>query len=203
MSTTTTPTRNDTAALWLAMLFGAGAAGVTVFQAVTRVIEIAPNRDVPVTASFADTAATMPIGPEGADVEVIAQEAIIRVSGMPGITLWSLILAEVLYALAVLALIVLVCLVIRNIIRGRVFTAQTVGCVGTATLVVGVGWILTWLFTTMGANGAAAVLSASTDPANTAFVIEPVVLFAIASMGVLTAAFQIGHKLQRDAEGLV
>jgi len=103
MSTTTTPSRNDTAALWLAMLFGAGAAGVTVFQAVTRVIEIAPNRDVP----------------------------------------------------------------------------------------------------TMGTDRAAAVLSASTDPANTAFVIEPVVLFAIASMGVLTAAFQIGHKLQRDAEGLV
>jgi len=202
MSSTPVPSRNDTAALWVAILLGAGAAVYTVVQAVLRIVEIASNRDVPVTAAFADSVATMPIGPGGADIEVVPAQVVLSVSDMPPVTLWSLILAEVVYALGVVAVIALVCLVIRNLIRGQAFASSTVGYVGTATVVVGVAWILTWLFRTMGANGGAAAL-AGEYPENTAFTIEPVVLFAIASLGALTAAFQIGHKLQREQEGLV
>ena len=202
MSSTPVPSKWDTSALWVAMFLGAGAAVWTVAQAVARSVEIAPNRDVPVPAAFADTTATMPIGPGGSEVEVIATGVTLRVSDMPPITLWSLILAEVFYALAVVAVITLVCLVIRNLIRGRAFAASTVAYVGSATIVVGVGWVLTWLFTTMGANGGSAAL-AGESPVNTPFPTDPVVFFAIGSMGALAAAFQIGHKLQRDAEGLV
>lgn len=202
MSSTPVPSKWDTSALWVAIILGAGAAVWTVTNAVTRIAEIAPNRDVPVTAAFADTLATMPVGPDGADVEVVASQVVLRVSDMPAITLWSLILAEAVYALAVVAVVVLVCLVIRNVIRGKAFDRSTVGYVGLATFTVAGGWILTWLFRTMGANGGAAALSGD-SPLNTAFVIEPVVVFAIASLGALAAAFQIGHKLQREQEGLV
>jgi hypothetical protein len=202
MSSTPTPSKNDRTALWVTIVLGAGAAVVTVGRAVLRIIEIAPNRDVPVPATFADTPAVMPIGPGGADVEVGADRVIMYVSDMPPITLWSLILTEVFYALAAVATIVLVALVIRNIVGGRAFSASTVGLVGAATLVVGIGWILTWLFSTMSANGGASAL-AGEPGLNTNVQIDPIVLFAIASMGALTVAFQIGHKLQRESEGLV
>lgn len=202
MSEVPVPPKRDVAALWIGILFGVGAGVLTIVQAVLRIIQIAPNRDVPVTAAFRDVPATMPIGPDGSKVEVVADQVVLRVSDMPPITLWSLILAEVVYALAVVVTIALVCLVIRNIIRGRTFSPSTVGYVGTATLVVGVGWVLTWLFRTMGANGGARTLADAT-PQNSQLPIEPVVLFAIVSMGALAAAFQIGSKLQREHEGLV
>ena len=202
MSSASPLSRWDDAALKFGIVLGAAAAVWTVVRAVQRILEIAPNRDVPVTAAFADSTATMPIGPGGAEVAVVPAQVILSVSDMPPITLWSLILAEAVYALAVVAVIVLVCLVIRNVTRGRAFAPSTVGYIGAATIVVGVGWILTWLFRTMGANGGAAAL-AGESPANTAFEIEPVVVFAIASMGVLAAAFQIGGRLQRENEGLV
>lgn len=202
MDAAPTPSRSDRAALWLTIVLGAAAGVYTVVRAALRIAEIAPNHDVPVTASFADTAATMPIGPGGTDVPVVAQEVVLRVSGMPPVTLWSLILAEVVYAAAVVVLIVCLSLVIRNIARGRAFSARTVGLVGVVTLDVGIGFVLTWLFRTMSANGGASAL-AGARPLNTAFPIDPLLIFAIAAMGALTAAFQIGHKLQRDAEGLV
>ena len=196
------PKRSDAAALGIAVVLGIAAIGITLWQLVARLIEIVPNRDVPVTAWFADTAATLPIGPGGQEVEVVAQEVVLRVSDLPGVTLFSLVAAEVTYAAAVITTITLVCLIIRNLMRGRAFTRQTVGFVGGATVAVAAGWLLTLLFRTMGANGAAAAL-AQEYPANTATPVTLVTAFAVASLGALTVAFQAGSKLRRDTEGLV
>jgi len=201
MSSTPTPSKTDSTALKVTIVLGAAAAVITVVRAVLRILEIAPNRNVPVAAHF-EIPATMPIGPGGSDVDVIADRVILSVSDMPPITLWSLILAEVFYAIAAVAVVLCLCLVIRNIIRGQAFSAGTVGLVGTATLVLGVGWILVWLFTTMGANGGASAL-AGEPGLNVNAQIDFTFVFALAAMGALTSAFQIGHKLQRDAEGLV
>ena len=192
----------DSAALVLAIVLGIAAACFTVGRAVVRVIQIASNRDVPITAAFADTPATLPIGPDGVQVEVVAQEVIFRASDLPVITLVSLILAEVVFALAAVVTIVFVCLVIRNVIRGRAFMRQNVAYVGWATLAGVFGWLLTWLFTTMGANGGSSAL-ANGNATNTSFEIEPLTIFVIASLGVLVVAFQAGHRLQRDTAGLV
>ncbi|MEO8528988.1 MAG: hypothetical protein ABI435_07910 [Pseudolysinimonas sp.] len=202
MSSVPTPSKLDRTALQITIVLGAAAIVFTVVRAILRLLEIVPNRNVPVLASFADTPATMPIGPGGAPVVVGAQQVVLYVSDMPPITLWSLVLCEVVYALAAVATVVLVCLVIRNIIGGRAFAAETVGLVGAAMFVVLGGWLLTWLFTTMGANGGASAL-AGEPGLNTNTPVDPIVPFAIASLGALAAAFQIGHKLQREAEGLV
>jgi len=201
MSSTPTPSKTDSTALKVTIVLGAAAAVITVVRAVLRIVEIAPNRNVPVAAHF-EIPATMPIGPGGSDVEVIADRVILSVSDMPPITLWSLILAEVFYAAAVVVVVVCLCLVIRNIIGGRAFSAGTVGLVGVATITVGIGWVLVWGFTTMGANGGASAL-ADEPGLNVNAQIDFTFLFAVAAMGALTSAFQIGHKLQRETEGLV
>lgn len=202
MTDTLKPSKWDRTALLVTIAFGAVAAVWTVVQAILRIIVIAPNRNVPVTASFADTAWPLPVGPGGGTVPVVAEQAVIFVSDMPTITLVSLILAEIVYTLAVVGTVVCVCLVTRNLIAGRAFARSTVALVGTATIVVAVGWLLTSLFRTMGANGAVNALSGGTlENETTGF--DPLVLFAVASLGALAFAFTAGGRLQRETEGLV
>lgn len=196
------PNKWDRGALYASIVFGVIAAGWTVVHAVLRIIQIAPNRDVPVTASYTDTPLTLPVGPDGAQVPAVAQQVVIYVSDMPAITVASLIIAEIVYALAVVGTIACVCLVIRNLIAGRAFTKSTVALVGTATLTVAFGWVFTWLFRTMGANGGASALSDKTI-FNSTTGADPVILFAIASLGALAFAFTAGGRLQRETEGLV
>lgn len=202
MTSTLKPNKWDRGALYAAIAFGAVAAAWTVVHAVLRIIEIAPNRDVPVTVSYTDTPMTLPVGPDGAQVPAVAKEAVIYVSDMPAITVASLIIAEIVYALAVAGTIACVCLVIRNLVAGRAFTKSTVALVGTATVAVALGWAFTSLFRTMGANGGASALSDKTV-FNSLTPADPVILFAVASLGALAFAFTAGGRLQRETEGLV
>ena len=194
--------RSDRTALWITITVGAVAAVYTFVSMVLRIGEIIPNRNVPVPAAFADTPATLPIGPDGAAVPVVVEQAIIRVSDMPAITLASLLLAAVISAVATIAAIVCVCLFCRNLIRGRAFDKTNVRLIGTATLVIAVGWAVGSLFRTMGANGASAMLSHGAA-ANTAFPVDYAAIAAIVSLAAIGVAFQQGHRLQRDTEGLV
>ena len=159
MTSTLQPKPADRVALLVTIVLGAAAAAVTLVQAVIRIIQILPNKDVPVTAAFADTPAKLPIGPDGSQVTVVAEQVLISASDMAPITVFSLIAAELVYALAVVGAVVCVSIAIRNIIRGEAFSRANVGLIGTLTFVVAVGWILTWLFQTMGANGAAAAVA--------------------------------------------
>lgn len=202
MSQALKPKATDRMALRVTIVLGVAAAVYTVVQAVIRIIQIVPNKDVPVMASFADTPATLPIGPGGAEVSVVAEQVLISASDMAPITVVSLVLAEVIYALAVVLAIACVSLVIRNINRGEVFGRSNVALVGTLTFTVAIGWILTWLFRTMGANGAASALAGEPGD-NTPLRLEFVVAFAVAALGALSAAWVAGHRLQRDTEGLV
>ncbi|MGX5682219.1 hypothetical protein [Schumannella luteola] len=202
MPTTIRPSATDRAALAVTILLGAVVSVVTVVQAVLRIVQIVPNREVPITVSFADTPATLPVGPGGADVGVVPQSVVLSVSDMAPITVASLVLAEVVYMVAVVGIVLGVSLVIRNIIRGDAFSRNSVGIVGGISLAVGIGVVLTWLFRTMGANGAAAAL-ADGYPENTPIGIDLPILFVIASLGALAAAWQAGYRLQRDTEGLV
>lgn len=200
--TTLKPKPWDVVAMWIAIGFGAVAIVWTAVRAVLRVIEIVPNREVPVTARFPDTAVTLPFGPNGTDVPAIAEQVILRVSDMPPVTLVSLVLAEIVGALALIIPVVCVCLIIRNLIRGRAFDRSTIGLIGVASLTAPIGWLVASRFSTMGANGGVAVLSGGAVE-NTGTGVDPVLLFAIAASGSLTVAFQAGHRLQRDTEGLV
>ncbi|MDH6179842.1 hypothetical protein M2152_000024 [Microbacteriaceae bacterium SG_E_30_P1] len=202
MSTTYRPKPSDRGALVLTIVLGAGVSVWTIIQAVLRIIQIAPNKDVPITAAFAETPATLPIGPGGASVDVVANQVTFLASDLAPATYVALILGEVVFAIAVVATVVCVSIVIRNLIRGAAFTRQNLALVGTSTIVVAFGWMLTWLFTTMGANGGAAAL-AGEYPDNTPRPVDPIMIFAIAALGALVVAFQAGYRLDRETEGLV
>jgi hypothetical protein len=194
------PSRNDRAALIIAIIIGVGVVGYSLIDAITRIVVIVGNTNVPVTAAF-DTAATLPLGPDGSAIDVIASQAVVYASDMAGITVVSLVLAEIVYAIAVSVTVLCASFALRNIIRGRAFSTANVGLIGVATLTVAFGWMLNWLFTTMGANGALAALGA--PGANAPFAVEPVMIFAIAALGGLSTAFVVGHRLENETKGLV
>lgn len=202
---TVTPpiSRSDRTALWITIAMGAVVAAVTLVTLVQRIIQIVPNKDVPVTASFGDTPATLPIGPGGADVPVVVEQATFLVSDMPAITVASLLLAAIVKAAAILGAIVCICLFCRNLIRGRAFDRANVKLISIATGVIALGWALGgWLFTTMGANGGSATISAG-NATNTAPPTDLIPAAAIVSLAAIGVAFQLGERLQRDTEGLV
>ena len=196
-----TPSNSDRGALWATILVGVAAAGWMLVTAMLRIIEIVPNRDVPVSASFADTESALPVGDDGGTIAVVADRVTVFASDMAPITVFSLIAATVISAIATVVVIGAVCVLAREIIRGRAFSRRGVGAVGVAVLAAPIGWILHWLFSTMGTNGALAALGAF--EASTPTQITPTTLFAFFALVTLSASWVIGGRIQRETEGLV
>lgn len=196
------PSTADKTSLGITIVLGAVAAGWTVVHAILRIVEIAPNRDVPVTASLADNAGSAPIGPGGSAVDIVIHQGTFLVSDMPGITLISLLLAEIISALAVVGVVVCVCLLCAELMKGRAFSRRSLLAVGWGTFIALGGWLGTWLFSTMGANGGVAAIS-DHDASAATTQIDLTTPFALAALGALALAFQLGNRLQRETEGLV
>ena len=157
---------------------------------------------VPVLVPFMDETAPLPIGPDGAPVEVEVDQAVVTVSDPAPATFFALIAEPVVVGLTTLGGILLLCLFCINLARGRAFSSSTVRIVFTAAGVLIVGWVLGSLFRTMGVNGTlAAVSDGSYEAMLLEFDFAP--LFGTLALAAVAAAFQIGHRLQRETEGLV
>lgn len=203
MSTSpTTLSRSDRVGLYATIVFGAIGAAATVWAMVTRLAEVLPGRDIPVLVPFSGETADLPIGPGGTDVAVDVDRAVVTVSDPAPATFFALVAQPIVVGLAVLLGIVLLCLLCLNLARGRAFAASTVRIVLLGTGVLLAGWVLGSLFQTMGVNG---TLSAVSDYGYDGVLFETdfTVVFGILALGAIGAAFQIGHKLQRESEGLV
>ena len=197
-----TPDRSDRWGMYLTVLLGAAGAVATVWAAVARLVEIASPGGIPVLVPFPGETAPLPIGPGGAPVEVDVDQAVVTVTDPAPATLFALIAEPIVSGGAIVAGIVLLCLFCLAVARGRAFARGTVRLVTAGAFVLLGGWGLSSLFRTMGVNGAlAAVSDHSYDGVLFQTDFSPFfVALGIAAVGV---AFQIGHKLQRETEGLV
>lgn len=198
----TTLSRSDRIGMYATVVLGAIGAAATVWTAVTRLTEVLPGRGIPVLVPFVGETATLPIGPDGAPVPVDVDQAIVTVDDPAPATLFALIAEPIVVGLAILAVIVILCLFCLNLARGKAFAASTVRLVFVGTGVLLVGWVLGSMFRTMGVNG---TLSAVSDYSydGVLFQTDFGVAFAVLALGAIGAAFQIGHRLQRETEGLV
>ncbi|CAN5311596.1 hypothetical protein BH11ACT3_BH11ACT3_16870 [soil metagenome] len=203
MSTTaTTLSRSDRIGMYITVFLGAVGAVLTTITAVSRLAEVLPGRDIPVLVPFVDELAQLPIGPNGTPVDVSVDQAIVTVADPAPATLFALIADPIVTAIWIIAGIALLCLLCVNVARGRAFHRNTVRIVlwGAGLLVA--GWVLTSLFRTMGVNGTLAAVSDHTYD-GVLFQTDLAPIFGVLVLGAIGAAFQIGHKLQRETEGLV
>jgi hypothetical protein len=197
-----TPDRADRWGLYLTVLLGVAGAVATCWVTVGRLLEILTGDGIPVLVPFVGETSTLPIGPGGAPVEVAVDQAVVTVADPAGATLFALVAQPIVTGLAILAGIALLCVFCLRVARGRTFERATVRLIGAGAIVLLVGWGLGSLFRTMGVNGTlAAVSDRSYD--GVLFETDFTAFFAALALGAIGAAFQIGHRLQRETEGLV
>ncbi|GAA1787531.1 hypothetical protein [Agromyces lapidis] len=195
--------RGDAVALWLFMVAGIGIAVWAAWSAVARIIEVLPNRDVPVLAEFAGTTAEAPIGVDGAPIPVELDRAFITAPSLPVASLWALVLQQLVVVVAVVGVVVCLVWLARNVSRSIVFSRTNTVLVTTAGLTGLVGYFAVPFLGNMAANGAFAVLSERTFD-NVILSVEPFPLILAAFVAALLGTvFAVGERLQRDAEGLV
>lgn len=194
--------RSDQAGMFLTIAIAAVAIVTTVWQAVARLVEVVPGRDVPVLVPFIGEAATLPIGPDGAPIEVDVEQAVVTVPQPAAATQFALVAEPIVVALAVTAGVVLLAVLCWNLARGRAFTRANTRIIWWGSAAITAGWVLGSLFQTMSVNGALSAVSEYTYDGIT-FSISWVPFFAVLVLAVVGAAFQVGERLQRDAEGLV
>lgn len=202
-NTTGRLSRSDAGGMIFFMLAGAAIAVTSVVAAVLRIIEVLPNRDVAVPAEFSGTIAQAPIGPDGAAVPVTLDTATLIAPSLPAASLASIVIQEVIGALAIVIVISALVWLSRNIIVGRVFSRVNTVLVLVAGFTALAGAALVPFFGNMAANGAFAWISDRTfDNVIMSLDLFPFLMLAfLAALG--GTVFSIGERMQRDTEGLV
>jgi hypothetical protein len=195
--------RSDAVGLWIFIAAGVGIAIWTVWSAVTRIFVVLPNGNVSVLAEFIGTHAEAPIGVDGAPVMVELDRAIITAPELPVASLWALVIQQVVFVAAVLAVVSCLVLLAHNVSRDRVFGRTNTVLVTTAGFTGLLGYFAVPFFGNMAANGAFAVLSDRTFD-NAILSVDPFALILGAFVAaLLSTVFAVGERLQRETEGLV
>lgn len=195
--------RPDAAALIGFMASGAIIAVWVVVTAVRRVLEVVPNRDVPVTAVFDGTPAQAPIGPDGAAVTVELATGRLTAPELPVASVAALVLEQIALVVTVLVVVGALLWLTKNIVRGSIFSRTNTALVSTAGIAGLLGFCAVPFFANMGANGAFAWISDRTfDNAVMSVDLLPLLLLAFIA-ALASTVFTVGDRLQRETAGLV
>lgn len=189
---------------WLAV--GAVVVGVGASLAIAATATATLVRDLSgglsFVAPFTGEAAALPIGPSGSDVAVQVQQATIDAPDTPAISVASHVVEIAGGAAAAVTIVLCLTWLCLNIARGRVFDRGNERLLSACAVAAGVGWFVTLLFGAMTINGAFASISGG-DYDNVLAEVNFTPLIATFVFGVLAAAFRVGSRLEKAAEGLV
>lgn len=202
MNESRTLDRADRIGMYMSIVLVAMGAVLAVVAAVERLREVAGAGPIPVLVPLKGETAALPLGPDGAAVDVTVEAATVQVSDPAPATLFALWAQPVWTALVVCAGLVLAALFFLRLARGRAFTRGSVHLVYWATGVVTAGWLGGTILTNMTTNGALSALSDYTYEA-VVFDVSLAPALAILLLAAVGGALDIGERLQRDTEGLV
>ncbi|MBM7505769.1 hypothetical protein ACFPER_01535 [Agromyces aurantiacus] len=203
VTATRLPSRADTVGIWAFMVAGTGIVAWAVVGAVLRITDALSSPEVRVLAEFAGTPAEAPIGPGGAPVAIELDRAFLFTDELPGPSLVALVLSEIAFAVSVAAVVACLLLLSASTLRGRVFSRRNTRLVATAGTAGLVGAAAVPFLANMVANGAFARISdGEFDNVLMSVDLMPFVLAAFV-VAIITTAFAVGERLQRDTEGLV
>lgn len=197
------PSRGDRGAIWVFIVAGAAIAIAITVSAVMRISELLSGGKIQVAARFADQSATAALGPNGHDVEVGLDRAILSTE-VPAFSVWSGVIAQVVLAVTFIAVILCLILLSRRILRGQIFGRTSTRLVVTAGMAGLLGIPMVYFFNNMLANGAIAQVSSPSEVDSVAISFDffPFVIAAFA-VAIICTVFVVGERLQRETEGLV
>lgn len=202
MSETTLPDRSDRVALYLSVGVAAIGAIAVLVTMVSRLAEVAPGHDIPVTVPLAGESVGLPLGPGGAEVTAQVDAATVTVADPAPATLFALWAQPIWLAVAILAGLAIAAVFFLRVARGQIFTPGAARLAIAGGAVVAAGWLGSTILTNMTTNGALAAISDGTYESVT-FTVSLAPFLAILLLGGLGGALQIGERLQRDTVGLV
>lgn len=178
------------------------AAYITVFS-IIRILELVSGERVPVMVEFVDQPIEAPLGPDGATIALELDRAIMTADRLPPIATVPGIVGQVIQILTIIVVIGCLMLLARGILAGTVFSRRNTGLVATAGITGLVGFAAVQFFDTMLSNAAVAVVTDNSVD-NAVISIEPFT-FVLAAfiIALISTAFAIGDRLQRETEGLI
>lgn len=178
------------------------AAYITVFS-IIRILELVSGERVPVMVEFVDQPIEAPLGADGATIALELDRAIMTADRLPPIATVPGIVGQVVQILTIVVVIGCLLLLARGILGGTVFSRRNTGLVATAGITGLVGFAAVHFFDTMLANAAVAVVTDNSVD-NAVISIEPFT-FVLAAfiIALISTAFAIGDRLQRETEGLI
>lgn len=194
-----TATRSDQ---WLVIVLSVMVSVATIVTAARRVVEILPNRDVPVDVEFATT--TQPITIEGVGtVSAQIDRATVTAPDLPIASWLAALGGAIVPALAIVAIMVCVAWLCRHLMAGEFFSRTNTRLLTSISMLILVAWVADLVGTTLAGNGALARLADDGEGFALSTTLPLQYLFVAIVVGCIAAAFHAGERMQRDAEGLV
>ncbi|MCD9152828.1 DUF2975 domain-containing protein [Aeromicrobium duanguangcaii] len=176
----------------------------TLTDAVSRLREVLPNRDVPVDVDLQTSTQPIAISGVGDAIPVEIDRVTVSVSDLSPTSYGAVIASIVVPAVSIIVVLVCLTWLLRNIGAGEFFSRTNTRLVTGAALTAVLGWLLTTVATTGAANGALAKLTTADDPGfEISMNISFLALFAAMVAGCIASVFHTGERMQRDSEGLV
>ena len=202
-SPTRMPSPGDRAAIGFFMASGVGIVVWAITAAVIRISAALSDSSISVLAEFAGTPAQAPIGPNGALVEIELDRAVLSTTELPTASLVSLVISDVLAATTITLVVACLLALGTAVLRGSIFSRRNTILVSTAGIAVLIGAASTLFFANMAANGAfAAISNGEFDNVVIAVDLLPYAIGAFV-VALITTAFSVGERLQRETDGLV
>ncbi|GAA3524805.1 hypothetical protein AFL01nite_14580 [Aeromicrobium flavum] len=189
--------------LWTAVVISVVVIVGTIVDAVSRIAEILPNRDVPVEVYLDAQRQDVAIPGVGERIPVELDHVTVRVSDLPPASLAAALGAVIVPACAVIAVMLCISWFCRNLASGQFFSRTNTRLVTATSFVILGGWLISSIATTMASNGALARLSPEAADVAVSMQFSFLYLFVAIIVGCLGAAFHAGERLQRETAGLV
>ena len=192
----------DRGSLWFLLIVGAAVGLTSIVFSVMRIFEVLLGESIRVTAAFAP-AEPVTLGAGDASVPIAIDTATFTMTHLPAGALVAAIAQPALLIVMALGMGGALAVLLRNILRGRVFTRGNTAALVTAWAFGLVGLVpqpvLEWIVASASLDelglDAAELLAMQFTPFP--FIVT-LILLAIA-----THAFSVGTKIQRETEGLV
>lgn len=202
MNDTTRLDRSDRIGMYISVALVVVGAAIAIIAAVQRVREVAAGGGIPVVVPLSGETVSLPLGPEGANVEAVVETATVRVSDPAPATLFALYAQPIWTALFTVAAIGVAALFFLKLARSHAFAGGAARLAYVGSGIVTIGWYGSTILTNMTTNGTLSAISDYTYESTTfeAGLGPFLVVLVLAAIG---AALQIGERLQRETEGLV
>lgn len=203
-SSTTTPTRSDTADAITVMLLSAVALVIVGISTALRIASTFRDAGIAWTIPIDEQPISATTDSGAVPVEGIAQQAMVFATDVNAVSVAAIVGAIALWAIAALVVIGSVALVAWNLLRGRIFVR------GNARAFDAIGWTLAVapfvivILETMGRNGVTAALGLGVvEPVHPIefWTITPIFATGVA-VGLIAVAFRRGIRLREKSEGL-